>query len=150
MTVWRCGKGRESVGGEIWNVTNCFIVLCKCNARNVNYIVISSVFYYYPVVHPAHWLLILGSHSFVMQICRIMFLININIIWEIFIMLTKKTRRKVKILVLRNQIMSFVEVSVCKNWVLIYYCACSWLQKTPHLTPSVWKFAVSALLHVRL
>ena len=52
----------------------------------------------------------------------------------------QKIRRKVKILVLRNQIVSFVEVTkccVCENWVLIYYCSCSWWQETPHVTPSV-------------
>jgi len=56
-----CGKGRESVGGEIWNIINCFIVLCKCNARNINYNVISSAFYYYPVV----MVCTLASHTWI-------------------------------------------------------------------------------------
>ena len=45
----------------------------------------------------------------------------------------QKIRRKEKILVPRNQVVSFVEVIKCS----VCYCSCSWLQETPHVTPSV-------------
>jgi len=59
---------------------NCVIVLCKYNARNVNYNVISSAFYHYLLLWSVCWLIVLGSHIFAMEIYRIMFLINIKII----------------------------------------------------------------------
>jgi len=45
---------------------NCVIVLCKCNARNVNYNVISSAFYYYPVVT----VYTLATHTWIRHFCN--------------------------------------------------------------------------------